>query len=208
MSQAKSFINALDVAAAVAASRIAPGCLVTRSADGTIAVNTASTDEQNMGCAGDLSLANDDEPGMFSQYDVVPVCTIGRVRLRLLGGGTDCTNGMWLAAERDGLVAIESSGDRTTASVAKCVAAADIEVSNYSTTITVATSGSKTVTVSATTYFAAGDYVNLKDDSASENNIVDTVDSATQVTVKNSLGATYSATPTMSKLVECEAILE
>jgi len=205
--QGKAIINAFDMGSAVAASRIAPGCLVTRSASGTIKVNTATTDEQNMGMAGDLSLANDDTPGFFTQYDNVPVMLAGRGRLRLLGGGTDCTNGMWLQATRDGLVAIESSGNRAAESVAKCVSAEDIEVSDYSTTITTATSGSKTVTVDSTANFAAGDYVNLHDDNASENALIASVDSSTQVTLETAMSATYSATPTMSKLVECEAIL-
>lgn len=208
MSQGKAFVNALDVARAEAASRIAPGCLVTRSASLTVKVNTTSEDEQFMGVAGDLSLANDADPGMWSQYDPIPVGTIGRFRLRLLGGGTDCVGGMWLQAARDGLVEIESSGDRTLQSVAKCVEAEDIEVSNYSTAITTAAAGATTVTVSATTYFADGDYVNLKDDGGSENALILSVDSSTVVTVAKALAATYSATPTMSKLVECEAILQ
>ena len=205
--QGKAIINAFDMGSAVGASRIAPGCLVARSATGTILANTATTDEQNMGMAGDLSIANDTTPGFWVQYDNVPVMLAGRGRLRLLGGGTDCTNGMWLQATRDGLVAIESGGNRAAESVAKCVSAADIEVSNYSTVITTATAGSKTVTVTATTYFAAGDYVNLKDDSASENALIKSVDSTTQVTLETAMAATYSVTPTMSKHVECEAIL-
>ena len=205
--QGKAIINAFDMSSAVAASRIAPGCLVTRAADGTIAVNTASTDEQNMGMAGDLSLANDDTPGMFSQYDNVPVMTAGRGRLRLLGGGTDCTNGMWLAATRDGLVNIESSGNRAAESVGKCVSAADIEVSDYTSAITTAASGSKSVTVASTANFAAGDYVNIKDDSASENALIKSVDSSLIVTLETALAATYETNGTMNKLVECEAIL-
>ena len=207
MSQGKAFIDPLDVAQAIAASRIGPGILVKRSATGTVLRNSAAN-EQMMGCAGDLSLASDTEPGFFSQYDPVPICTVGRVRLRLLGGGSDCTNGMWLAAIRDGLVEIESSGNRAQTSVAKCVAAEDIEVSNYSATITTATAGARTVTVDATTYFAAGDYVNLKDDNASENNLLTRVVSSTVVRVANALRATYSVTPSMSKHVECEAVLQ
>lgn len=208
MSQGKAFIAPLDVAQAIAASRIAPGLLVKRSGDGTVLRNSA-TNEQMMGCAGDLSLANDAEPGFFSAYEPVPVCTVGRVRLRLLGGGSDCTGGMWVAAIRDGLVEIESGGDRAQTSVAKCVAAEDIEVSNYSCTPSAAVAGTKTLTVDATTYFAKGDYVNIKDDNASENNLITRIVSSTVVRVANVLRATYTTgTVEMSKHVECEAILQ
>ena len=205
--QGKAIINAFDVGSAVAASRIAPGCLVARSATKTVKVNTGTTDEQNMGMAGDLSLANDDTPGFFTQYDNVPVMLAGRGRLRLIGGGTDCTNGMYLQAARDGLVAIESSGDKTTNSVAKCVSAEDIEVSDYTSNITTATTGTKAVVVASTTKFAAGDYVNVKDDNASENALIKTVDSTTQVTLETALSATYETNGVLVKLVECEAIL-
>lgn len=204
--QGKAIINAFDMSSAVAASRIAPGCLVKRSADGTIAVDGAD-DEQFMGAAGDLSLANDETPGFFTQYDNVPVMTAGRARLRLLGGGSDCTNGMWLASARDGLVEIEGSGDRGLNSVAKCVNVADIEVSDYSSAITTAATGTKTVVVASTTNFSAGDYVNIKDDNASENALIKTVDSTTQVTLETALSATYETTGTMNKLVPVEAIL-
>ena len=206
----KAFINALDIRNAYAASHIAPGCLVARSADGTIAVNTATTDEQYMGAAGDRTLSNDSDPGFFSQYDTVPIAVLGTVRLNLIGGGSDCTNGMYLQAQADGLVAIESSGNKTTQSVAKCVDSDDLEVSDYTTLLDAdEASGQTSLTVVSTVNFAAGDYVQIKDDSSSELALIKSIDSATQVTIEKALTNSYTtaANAEMNKLVQCMSIL-
>lgn len=205
---AKAFVNPTDIINANAAGRIAPHCLVTRSAAGTVVVNTASTDEQYIGVAGDRSVENDDDPGFFSQYDPIPIATQGRVRLLLLGGGTDVQAGQYLQAQADGLVAIESSGNRTTESVAKAVE--DQEVSDYSTSITAqADAGQATVTVTSTTNFSAGDYVQLKDNNATELAMIKSITSSTVLVLSRALANTFTiaATPLFRKGVQTQAIL-
>ena len=208
--QAKTSINPFDIVEAVAAARIAPGCLVARSASGTVAVNTGTTDEQYLGIAGDMAVDyhGDADSGFYNQYDPVPVITRGRVRVRLIGGGTDVTAGNYLQAQRNGLLAVETGGNRTLESVAKAVDAEDTEVSNFTDTgITAPSVGSLTVTCSDTSNFSDGDYVELKGDSASEIRRIKTVDSSTQVTLYSAVGAAIGANPEMNGLVPCEAVL-
>jgi sugar lactone lactonase YvrE len=62
----------------------------------------------------------------------------------------------------------------------------------YTDLTATASSGQKILTVSDTTDFAVGEEITIQDSTNTENHIIDTVDSATQITLKTNLANTYT----------------
>jgi hypothetical protein len=113
-----------------------------------------------------------------------------------------------MQAQADGLTAIETGGNKTLESVAKALA--DVEVSDYTTTLTAtAAAGSTTITVTSTAKFSRGDYVQVKDNNGSELGLITSVDSSTKVTLEKTLGSSYTvaASGVLNTCVEYEALL-
>lgn len=62
----------------------------------------------------------------------------------------------------------------------------------YTDITTTASSGQKVVIVEDTTDFAVGEEITIQDNTNTENHIIDTIDSATQITLKTNLTNTYA----------------
>ncbi|MDP8238344.1 MAG: hypothetical protein P9X24_04585 [Candidatus Hatepunaea meridiana] len=201
-------VNVFDTINRDAASEIAFGAMVIRSADGTV---TSAIDGSNT--AGYDGIALDSQvtktkDGFYATYDPIALATSGRVRCMVEGGGTDITSGHFLKIGNDfGMLIYEGGTKAVATSIAK--ATEDVEVSNYTSGTMSGTAATKAVTCADTTYFAAGDMVLLDNGGAvadSELNVIDSVDSTTTLTMKNAILYTYSAAD-IHKCVQVEVLL-
>lgn len=200
-------VNPTDIIDRKAAGTIIFGALVKRSAAGTIVscVDGANTRGYD-GIAMQDAVEHDPE-GMYATYDDVPVISGGRVNVWVQGGGTDITSGNFLKIANDfGILALDHA-TTVNASTTVVKAQEDIEVSDYTTAITTAVAGSKTLIVASTANMLAGDYLYLASTEGYEVKVIDIVDSTTQVTLKEAAVYSHATGPTANVLVQCEAVL-
>jgi len=203
----KVAVQALDTITREAAGEIPFGAFVKRSATGTCIVAVDGSNTLGYEGIAEDSTVGTTTDGFYSTYDAVPVITAGRVDVWLQGGGTDVTSGCFLKLINDfGILALDSA---TTRSISTSVAKAleDVEVSDYTTSITSCTAGTKTVSVASTTYIAEGDYVYLTSSEGSEVEKVASVDSSTQITLEEAPAYSHETSASCNVLVQCEALL-
>ncbi len=190
--------NTVHILDRFAAAQIPFGSLVNRTAAGTVSVAPDGANTIDYDGVAVNAQDEKDIDGFYAQYDAVPVAACGVVQLMVIGGGTDLTSGNFVEIGNDfGWVQVESGGAGvrdTSTTVAVCLE--DAEISDYTLTSMTGTINTKTVTVgaSATTYLSQGDYVYLVSSelSTGEIKVVDTVDSATQFTLKENLSITHA----------------
>jgi len=218
-------INPFDVIGDMAAaSLIAFGAAVTRSASSTVkaGLNTTAGEENILGIAVDDNVEKSEE-GFYSTYDPVPIITAGRCRVWVtpdtndasivagdylsllpLGGGSN-TLPAGVFAEIGGAGEVKATNataraleDVTLTSAANyIIAAADLAI------------GGSTVTVADSSIFTAGDNILLEDlDGNVMMNRVATIASDTTFTLQLvSTVAIANATDYIHILAQCEVIL-
>ena len=173
-------VNAFDIIGDMAAAGlIAFGAASCRSAAGTVkgAPNSAAGEENLLGIAVEAMVEKDEE-GFYSQYDLVPLATAGRVRvwvtpddddagivagdylnLKILGGNSNTLPVGVFAEAGDGAGAVKqlNSTARALEDVALSSAA------NYIIVAAALAIGGTTVTIADSGKFTVGDYIVLED---------------------------------------------
>ena len=218
-------VNAFDsIGDMAAAGIIAFGAAVCRSAAGTVvgAPNTTAGEENLLGIA-DIDLVEKDEPGFYSQYDIVPLITAGRCRvwvtpdtlnasivagdylsLIVLGGGSNTLPvGVFGEIGGDGAVKATNASARALEDVTLSSAA------NYIIAGGALAVGGVTVTIADSSLFTVGDYIVLEDlDGNVMINRVKAIPSSTTITLQlASTVALESATDYIHILAQCEVML-
>lgn len=196
-------VNALDRITSKAAGEIFIGTFVQRSADGTCVYCVDGAEPNHLGVA-DSSPVEQTVLHKYSQYDPVSIISAGRVNVWTYEA--DITAGMYLLVADDFGLCKDDGAKSTNLTVAK--ATKDAASTDETTGGLAATAATKSLTVTSTTGFAAGDAVLLDSgtDSSSEIAIIDAISSATELTVKENLAYTYSGKD-MHLLVQTEAII-
>ena len=202
-------INAFHVISRNAAGSIPYGALVKRSAAGTSVMCVDGSNTMGYEGVAERRSIEGAVAGKYSTYDPVPVICAGVVNLNVIGGGTDITAGAFLKIANDlGCAAYDSTTLATSTSVAKALE--DQEISDYTTTLSTGTAGSKTLTVTSTTNFLKGDMV-LMDGATgavtdTEIGVIDTIDSSTQITLVDACALGYSGN-NLRKIIQVKCLL-